>query len=652
LLYRLALAGTAIVLLAAAEYAAAADHSSTPPAAPALPRDLARNTTYASSTACQECHADQYASWHRSYHRTMTQVATPQTAAGRFDGSEIDSDGLVYRVFQRNDQLWADMPDPDVMVDRQTTFERKTARGLPVEPLQWRNLPRVQRKVLMSTGSHHYQTYWAESAKYPGTFMTLPLVYLIADQRWIPRESAFLYPPGPERMVTVWNDHCIKCHSTGPVPAPFVETDPQSHKPLRTGFHSQVGEIGIACEACHGPAEEHVRLRRAERAPSGADQIKLIDDPIVHPGKIADHRRSAQVCGQCHGVYIRVGQHALDFRDKGIDYFPGNDLLATRKYLFPPQSDPRFYANEDEKAQAEREYHGNQHFFRQLFWENGDVLSGGREFTALAMSACYIRGEITCLSCHSMHEGQPNDQLIPDQPTDVACQSCHNEPRFNADLATHTHHAAGSSGSKCVNCHMPHNTYALFGAIRSHKIGSPDLDGSATYGVPNACNLCHLDKTLAWTADHLSQWYEYPPPPITDQQRQYSAAALWMLKGHAAQRAITVWHAGWAPALEASGTDWLAPIIAPLLNDPYGVVRYIAAASLRKLPGFVELKYDFMSPPPARTQAVAAVEKLSRTTLPARTGSEILKRPNATPDKDAIKRLLSERDDRPITVNE
>jgi hypothetical protein len=88
------------------------------------------------------------------------------------------------------------------------------------------------------------------------------------------------------------------------------------------------------------------------------------------------------------------------------------------------------------------------------------------------------------------------------------------------------------------------------------------------------------------------------------------------------------------------------------LNDPYGVVRYIAAASLRKLPGFVELKYDFMSPPPARTQAVAAVEKLSRTTLPARTGSEILKRPDATPDKDAIKRLLSERDDRPITVNE
>jgi hypothetical protein len=81
LLGHFALAKLAIVLLAIAEYAAAADNPLTPPTAP-LPRDLARNTTYASSAACQECHADQYASWRRSYHRTMTQVATPRTAAG------------------------------------------------------------------------------------------------------------------------------------------------------------------------------------------------------------------------------------------------------------------------------------------------------------------------------------------------------------------------------------------------------------------------------------------------------------------------------------------------------------------------------------------------------------------------------------------
>ena len=29
---------------------------------------------YVSSNACLSCHPDQYSSWHRSYHRTMTQV--------------------------------------------------------------------------------------------------------------------------------------------------------------------------------------------------------------------------------------------------------------------------------------------------------------------------------------------------------------------------------------------------------------------------------------------------------------------------------------------------------------------------------------------------------------------------------------------------
>src|SRR6516165_6670570 len=34
---------------------------------------------YASSNACQSCHPAEYASWHDSYHRTMTQLATSQT---------------------------------------------------------------------------------------------------------------------------------------------------------------------------------------------------------------------------------------------------------------------------------------------------------------------------------------------------------------------------------------------------------------------------------------------------------------------------------------------------------------------------------------------------------------------------------------------
>src|SRR6267142_7049367 len=46
---------------------------------------------YVSSKACQACHPSQYASWHRSYHRTMTQVATPDTIAASFDGVTVDA---------------------------------------------------------------------------------------------------------------------------------------------------------------------------------------------------------------------------------------------------------------------------------------------------------------------------------------------------------------------------------------------------------------------------------------------------------------------------------------------------------------------------------------------------------------------------------
>ena len=41
---------------------------------------------YVSSETCRACHPSQYASWHGSYHRTMTQIATPETIAASFDG--------------------------------------------------------------------------------------------------------------------------------------------------------------------------------------------------------------------------------------------------------------------------------------------------------------------------------------------------------------------------------------------------------------------------------------------------------------------------------------------------------------------------------------------------------------------------------------
>ncbi len=66
--------------------------------------------------------------------------------------------------------------------------------------------------------------------------------------------------------------------------------------------------------------------------------------------------------------------------------------------------------------------------------------------------------------------------------------------------------------------------------------------------------------------------------------------------------AITAWHPGGQPARDISGGDWLAPHLARLLEDPYGVVRHIAKESLEKQPGFGEFEYDFLADAPKRTR--------------------------------------------------
>src|SRR3982751_6126688 len=46
---------------------------------------------YVSSRACKACHPEEYATWHRSYHRTMTQHASTHTVLGPIDGVVVQA---------------------------------------------------------------------------------------------------------------------------------------------------------------------------------------------------------------------------------------------------------------------------------------------------------------------------------------------------------------------------------------------------------------------------------------------------------------------------------------------------------------------------------------------------------------------------------
>lgn len=582
---------------------------------------------YVSSNRCQACHESEHESWQRTFHRTMTQAALPGNVAGAFDGTTVSSDGLEYRVFEEEDQYWVEMPDPDEMM-----YVVQGGKKLAVE-----DIPRVRLPVVMSTGSHHYQTYWVPSPRHDQLLQTLPLVYLIKDKQWIPREAAFMRGPNDRgHFVTQWNHHCIRCHSTGGNPGLNSETGM---------LETKVGELGIACEACHGPGEEHVAFYQDPVNRYRSHFEETVAPTIVNPAKL-DHRASSQVCGQCHGVFITREEYAMEYAYKGVQYRPGEDLDKTRYYVQHPRND----ATENRRVELEK----NPEFFRERWWNDGSILAGGREYTAMSVSSCYTKGEISCLSCHSMHDSDPVDQLNLDMDTSQACTQCHKEENYNSQVSLHTFHEVESSGSNCLNCHMPRTTYALFGAIRSHQIGSPNPVSTLRFGVPNACNLCHLDKTLAWTQEHMGKRYGTQMFRLTDDQKEVSAALLWLLKGNAAQRAITAWHIGWKPAQEISGTDWMAPFQARLLSDPYGVVRYVAAKALRTLPGFSEIKYDFLAPEHELEQTASDAVKLwqNQPMNLSRSGTEVLIQSGGQVMETKVEQLLLQRDNRPVTIKE
>jgi predicted CXXCH cytochrome family protein len=612
-----------------------------------IPRQERTNdTTYVSSHRCQACHADAHATWHQSFHRTMTQVASPESVIGDFDGSTIVSDGLEYRVYQQDGEYWVEMPNPDQImyvveqgkrIDQLNYLVRRRKEG-PPDRVDLRTIPRVQRQVVMTTGSHHYQTYWVRGDEQFGNLLqTVPLVYLKDDQRWIPREDAFMYPPHSTRLVTQWNHHCIRCHSTGGSPGLDASTG---------GFRTEVAELGIACEACHGPGDEHIR---ANRDPLRRYRLHLSGEPdptVVNPARL-DHEASSQVCGQCHGVFVMREEYGMKYAYEGELYKPGEDLFRTRYYIQHPRKDA--------SPLRQRELQLNQEFFRERWWPDGSILAGGREFTAMSASACYTRGEISCLSCHTMHGGDPVDQLRPEMQGNASCTQCHVEPRFTSDIAAHTHHTAGSSGSDCMNCHMPHTAYALLGALRSHDISIPNLKATANDGVPIACNLCHLDQTLAWTQEHLATWYGADEVYLTTEQKEISAALLWLLKGDAAQRIITAWHFGWDPAQQISGTAWMSPFVAQLLTDPYGVVRYVAHEALRKLPGGVPENYDFTAAATEQETVRDAVLSAWRSVqggVEFENPARLLLSADGDLNVDAMLRLLRQRDERPVTIQE
>ncbi|MCH2173072.1 hypothetical protein MK489_20020 [Myxococcota bacterium] len=587
---------------------------------------------YVSSRACRSCHPREYESWYETHHRTMTQVVSPETMIPDWSGT-VTIRNRDYHLIRRGDQFYVDMLDPQYGSNERTPF--RVLRGD-------NETQRVEVRVLMATGSHHQQVYWIAAGE-DRRLHLLPFTWMVEDERWIPYEHSFLGPDAEDEYSVIWNEQCIKCHTTAGRPRVDLTTG-------HTDTH--VGELGISCEACHGPGQDHVAANQGILGGLRRYALHLTgrgDDTIVHPEKLSTDR-SNDVCGQCHSVTSFSSQkRAQEWWQSGFTYRPGDDLKATRRVLERP------HGRSVRDWMSPFDYSSGWSYFESHTWSDGQVRTSGRDYNGILKSECARGGQLTCLSCHSMHDSEPEDQLARGFEGDEACLQCHET--YREDLRAHTRHDPESSGSRCANCHMPHTTYGLFKAIRSHTLGaSPSVEESLESNRPNACNLCHLDRSLGWTAQHLEAWTGRPVAALpSEEEATRSAAALWLLRGNAVQRALVAWHMGWGPALDASGKQWMAPFLAEALVDPYAAVRYIAARSLGKLDGFEELSYDYVDTPEKRNEAREWThrtwsERRSLDPLPA--SSALFVSADGGLDREAVDEVIQRRDDRQIRIAE
>ncbi|MQA28976.1 MAG: ammonia-forming cytochrome c nitrite reductase subunit c552 [Luteitalea sp.] len=632
--------GVSLLASGAVGYLGVASREPSPPEQHVSYRPIQVNADgYTSSQTCKACHAPQYDAWYGSYHRTMTQVATPDAVRADFDGVRVtEVPGRPMQLERRGSQFWAEFDDPDGAIS-----------GLPSA--------RISRQIVMTTGSHHQQVYWYRTDR--GRVLgQLPGMYLIAERRWIPRSAAFLAPPiGKTASETGrWNVVCINCHATHGKP----ELEAMLIAPLEApAVDTQVAELGIACEACHGPGRAHVQANRDPLRRYGLYLRGTADSTITQPVRL-NPKLSSQVCGQCHGISTFFDQqdeqaaHAA-----GLPYKPGDDLAKTRFVVQPTQN---LGAPTMQKLLA-----SDPDYIKRSFWADGMVRVSGREYNGLIDSPCFTDAReetrtLSCFSCHTMHK-RPEDprsvgewaqthQVSMGLDGNQACVQCH--PTFKTNLTAHTRHRADSEGSSCYNCHMPYTTYGLLKALRSHQISSPTVAASVQTGRPNACNLCHLDKTLAWTADSLERWFATPKVELTGDQATVAASLLWLMTGDAGQRALVAWSMGWRPAQQTSGAGWMGPYLAELLNDRYDAVRSIAYRSLRTLPGFADFPYDFVAPPDQRLAAAVRALKIwqSEPRRDRRADRELLFSSEDYVDMEAVGRLLRQRDNRQILLRE
>ena len=295
---------------------------------------------------------------------------------------------------------------------------------------------RLTERIDIVIGSgRHGQTYlyWDGDQLYE-----LPASYWTWNHEWVISPG---FPAGEVHFDRAVVPRCLECHASY-----FTWLNPPVNR-----FAKDSLVLGINCERCHGPGALHVARERSA-TPQVADSHQ---SAIVNPARLTRDRQ-LDLCSLCHAGAVKPIRAPLTF-------VAGDNV---RDYL----------AIEPASPGAPVDVHGNQ-------------------VGALEQSKCFASSNMTCSTCHNVHEKQQNADSFSRH-----CMTCHEIQ------ACGRYRALGQSiRTKCVECHMPLQESAKITSdsggshvARQHSRGAPDRNLQRRGG---ACG------TQPYTAMSTFRWY-------------------------------------------------------------------------------------------------------------------------------------------------
>jgi tetratricopeptide (TPR) repeat protein len=386
--------------------------------------DAATFATYGKSPTCKSCHEEAYQNWERSHHALAERKVDAALDKIAFEPPRRISHGSqVSEARTENGRFQLVTPG-----SHGTNQPFDIARVLGVDPV-------IQ--YLIPAGDGRFQaSELCFDPNHPGWFD----VFGEEDRK--PGEWGHWTGRGMN-----WNHTCATCHNTRLRKNYDVRTD---------SYSTAMAEMGVGCEACHGPMADHNAWQSKNPNKTGDPTVRKITREEVF-----------SVCAQCHS---RRGELTSDFR-------PGENFFDHHQLTIPDET--------------------------ELFYPDGQIRDEDYEFTAFLGSKMHAAG-VRCVDCHEPHTSKV--RVVGN----LLCMTCHGALTNAApkiDLATHSRHKVGPRGDFCTDCHMSQTVYMQRHARHDHGFVVPDPRLTKEFGIPNACNRCHTERSADWSLDAIVKWY-------------------------------------------------------------------------------------------------------------------------------------------------